>query len=81
MSLILFCTSSSVTSMTVQCSSERGRGRRPASVTQGWSCKDIIDSFTNEIGKHDTAQLNNTLKRCLKRNLKSVEVKLQEQNC
>lgn len=38
MSLMLFCTSSSVTSTTVQCSSSRGRGFAPFSVTHGWSC-------------------------------------------
>lgn len=38
MSLTLFCTSSSVTSTAVQCSSSRGRWLVPFSVTQGWSC-------------------------------------------
>lgn len=38
MSLTLFCTSSSVTSTAVQCSSSRGRGFTPSSVTHRWSC-------------------------------------------
>lgn len=38
MSLTLFCSSSSVISIAVQCSSSRGRGFEPPSVTQGWSC-------------------------------------------
>lgn len=38
MSLTLFCTSSSVTSTAVQCSSSRGRWLVPFSVTQEWSC-------------------------------------------
>lgn len=37
MSLTLFCTSSSVTSTAVQCSSSRGRGFEPSSVTHEWS--------------------------------------------
>ena len=41
MSLTLFCTSSSVTSNAVQCSSSRGRGSEPSSVTHGWSWSNI----------------------------------------
>lgn len=40
-SLTEFCTSSSVTSTTVQCSSSRGRRSVPSSVTHGCSCPHI----------------------------------------